>query len=178
MSEDLMSMLSFWLRHLETRLYKTKALNTEASLETHLDRILLFLEYAKENKHKDTPLIMVSYRFLFPYAELYLKLKAKRIALGERTWSTTKTLRSPELKNTLMLLSIKTTLENKGLPVTHANIFTEWVNYTTQKNGKAPGKLAIRNFESKLQQHECAILSVREQERAYVYRSDISLVSD
>lgn len=167
LDEQLFSMLAFWLGHLETRLYKTSKRVGDISYEMHTDRILLFLAYAAEHKHKDGALIMSSYRFIFPYADLYLKLKRRRIAIGQEGWSVTKTLTCPELKHIRVLLTIKAQLEERNVRLTRKRTLACWKEYITKTKGKAPGVIATANFMQRLEKYERAFAYLQQLERSW-----------
>lgn len=171
LDDELVAMLSFWLSHLETRLYKTSTVRGVSSYDMKLDRVLLFLEYARENKHKDGALLMASYRFLFPYADLYLKLKKKRIAVGEEEWSVTKRITSVELKDIKVFLSINAQLEEANVKPSSESMYQSWKEYTTKVNKRVPGKVATGNFYAKLEKHKRVFAYLQELERSWSFHS-------
>lgn len=174
LSPLLLNCLANWLSNLEKRLYGNNKLSRQQDYERRLDRILLFIEYAKENKDKDGAYLLYVYRKLFAYAELVLQCRARKIALP--SMSVTKMLQSAELKFLKALYSILQELRDKGVPSTEDNIVESWVAYKTKKNRRAPGHVATKNFRDKVRCFQEVAFAKLTTERSWVSRSD-SLVS-
>jgi hydrogenase maturation factor HypF (carbamoyltransferase family) len=97
LSDELFQCIAFYLSRLETRLYKKSTLRSEKEYDRRLERVIMFVKFAKENKHRETVYTVRTYSILFPYAEMLLKLKHAKIKYTIKS-SLTQTLRCPELK--------------------------------------------------------------------------------
>lgn len=173
LTSTLFSCVANWLANLEKNLYKNNKLTRQADFERRMDRVILFLEYAQENKHKDGAYLMAAWRFLFPYAEIVLQCRVRKVALPE-TPSLTKRLQHPDVKFIRVYMTICSQLAEKGVPVTRANILQSWTEFRTAKQkGKPPGAIATGNFLAKVDRYAALRDAITLTEHGWVSRSSL-----
>lgn len=132
----------------------------------------MFLQFVRENKEKDMPLLMSMFRWQFANVELLLLCRHWRIAIATERDTVLGRLRHPDVEFVKVLLSIQAKLKHEGVPVTHETILTAWKAYRKQKSGE-PGVKAIRNFTEKYERFH-SLLAIRgELEHAWVDLSSI-----
>ncbi len=118
-----------------------------------MDRVLLFIEFSRQESSKDGALLMAIWRWQFGAAEVLLLCRRWRIAIADERERILGKLRHPDVVFLKTLLSIRSELEREGIAVTEDNMVAAWDAFKDMK-GQKLGKKAIENFRKRYRKFE------------------------
>lgn len=156
-----------WMHSLERAHYKTQQFPTESNYERRLDRVLLFIEFSRQESHKDGALLMSIWRWQFGAAEVLLLCRRWRIAIADERKRILGKLRHPDVVFLKQILSLRSLLERDGIAVTEDNTVAAWDAFKAMK-GKPLGKKAIDNFRNKYRKFESIFIERMRLEQAWI----------
>lgn len=167
-SEEYIMLLANWIRNLEKRHYKQTQLTT--SLDARLDRILDFLEFAKEMPDKDGALIMARFSMVFSHVEMLRNLKHKRVALTNTYETKWKLYNSSQLRLICNLASYVSQLNNTNRVVNYENVKALWAAHRLRLFGKSPGEKAQQTFRHNYENYINVIAAKVELEKSWIQK--------
>lgn len=145
LSEEYFRLLCNWIKKLERRHFGKFKQNKD-KLERRLDVAIMFIQFSRENKDNDVPLLMLKWRFLTPNWICYFQLKEQGIAFPDRG-SVYKTLLSSEIKRAIEIRKILTYSRKNGV-----NIEKTWADSRKRLNLSHKEK-ALLNFRNNLDKY-------------------------
>lgn len=148
LSMEYIHLLFNWMHSLERGHYKTQQFPTESNYERRMDRVLLFIEFSRQECAKDGALLMAIWRWQFGAAEVLLLCSRWRIAVATERETILGRLRHPDVVFLKNILSIQSKLEKENIAVTEDNVTAAWDAFKAMK-GQVLGKVAIENFRKR-----------------------------
>lgn len=166
--EEYITLLANWIRNLEKRHYKQTQL--PKALDARLDRILDFIEFAKEMPDKDGALIMARFSMVFSHVEMLRNLKHKRVALTNTQETKWKQYNSSQLRLLCNIATYTSLLENTNQVVNYENIKALWVAHRLRLFGKSPGEKAQQTFKRNYENYLNVIAEKVELEKSWIQK--------
>lgn len=153
MTLDYLHLLFNWMHSLERAHYKTLQFPSESNYERRLDRVLLFIEFSRQESSKDGALLMAIWRWQFACAEVLLLCGRWRIAIATERERILGKLRHPDVVFLKNVLAVRSELEREGIALTEDNVVAAWDAFKAMK-GQVLGKVAIENFRKRYRKFE------------------------
>ncbi len=141
------------MHSLERGHYKTQQFPTESNYERRMDRVLLFIEFSRQESAKDGALLMAIWRWQFGAAEVLLLCRRWRIAIADERERILGKLRHPDVTFLKQALSLIGEMEKEQIPITENNFVATWDAFKTMK-GQPLGKKAIDNLRQRYKHFE------------------------
>lgn len=149
-SNEYFELLCNWLKKLEQNYYKTAQHKSESKYDKRIDRAVLFIQFTRENAHKDGALLMSMWRWAFANVEVLLMCQQMRVGIAQDRETVLAKLRHPDVEYFKQLLAIELNLSKHNKQFTLENAVHEWKQYKSRyANRTQPGKRATDTFITK-----------------------------
>lgn len=155
------------MHSLERGHYKTQQFPTQDNYERRMDRVLLFIEFSRQESHKDGALLMAIYRWQFGAAEVLLLCRRWRIAIATERERILGKLRHPDVTFLKQALSLIGEMEKEEMPITENNFVASWDAFKTMK-GQPLGRKAIDNLRQRYRKFESIFIERMRLEQAWI----------